>query len=69
MVKAIVKNVCYIVIGAILLGIVYLKLMVLSELLMLLIGIVGFMVLVNGIFGLYNIIRPETEQKDTKQWI
>jgi hypothetical protein len=67
MVKAIVKNVCYIVIGAILLGIVYLKLMVLSELLMLLIGIVGFMVLVNGIFGLYNIIRPETEQKDTKQ--
>ena len=64
MVQDIVKNVCYIVIGAILLGIVYLKLMVLSELLMLLIGIVGFMVLVNGYIALYNLIRPELMRKN-----
>ena len=57
----IVKNIFFIIIGAVLLGIVELNVIQLNEIIMLVLGIIGFLALIDGIFGLYNALRKETE--------
>ena len=59
--REIIKNIFFIIIGAVLIGIVELKVIQLNEIIMLVLGLIGFIALVDGIFGLYNALRTETE--------
>ncbi len=64
--RDLVKNLVFIVIGAILVVIVELKLFQNNQTLMLILGLIGFVALVDGVFGLYNIIKngQEVEEPD-----
>lgn len=55
-----VENMLFIVIGAILLIVVELKLVYLTEILLLVLGFMGFAALLNGAFGFYNIYRKDS---------
>ena len=59
--REIIKNIIFVVIGAVLLGIVEFKVLQITEIIALIIGFIGFMVLIDGIFGLYNTIKKEPE--------
>ena len=59
--RDIMKNIFFIIIGIVLLGIVELKVMQLTEIIMLVLGLIGFVALIDGIFGLYNALRTETK--------
>jgi uncharacterized membrane protein len=60
--KKIVENVLFIIVGVILLGVVELKLINLTDILTIIVGFIGFAALLNGAFGLYNIIRSEKHE-------
>jgi len=53
----ITKNLVFIVVGVILIVIVELKLFHLNETITLILGLIGFVALVEGVFGLYNLIK------------
>jgi len=52
-----IKNLGFVVVGAILVAIVELKLFHFNETITLIMGLIGFVALVEGVFGLYNLIR------------
>jgi hypothetical protein len=55
------SNILYIVAGIIIITTIELKLIHLNELLMLVIGFIGFAALLNGIFGLYTDLKGHKE--------
>ena len=61
--KDIIKNVLFIIVGAVLLGIVELKLFQFNEIITLVIGFIGFVGVVDGIFGLYNVFKKKGDVK------
>jgi len=63
----IVKNVLFIVIGAVLLSIVELKLFQFNEIITLIIGFIGFIGVVDGIFGLYNVFTKNGDVKKSSK--
>lgn len=65
--REIVKNIFFIVIGAVLLGIVEFMVFQLTEIIVFIIGFVGFLALIDGIFGLYNTIRNEHKNEEVKK--
>jgi len=55
--QKILRNIILIIAGAIILGVVEFKLIQLPEILMLLLSVIGFIVLVDGIYELYKTLR------------
>lgn len=51
------ENLLFIVAGAIVLAAVEFKLINLTEILMIVLGFIGFAALLNGVFGLYNTFK------------
>jgi len=55
--KKIIENVIFIIVGAAILLVVELQLIHFSEIIVIILGLVGFLALVNGAFGLYNALK------------
>jgi hypothetical protein len=55
--KKIIENVIFIIVGVAILLVVELQLMQFSEIIVIILGLVGFLALVNGAFGLYNALK------------
>lgn len=55
--KKIIENVIFIIVGVVILLVVELQLMQFSEIIVIILGLVGFLALVNGAFGLYNALK------------
>lgn len=55
--KKIIENVIFIIVGIAILLVAELQLMHLSEIIVIILGLVGFLALVNGAFGLYNVLK------------
>lgn len=58
----IAENSIYIVVGAILMLVAEFKLVNLSEILVIIIGFVGFAALLNGVFGFYNLYKKSSNE-------
>ncbi|WP_321423265.1 hypothetical protein [uncultured Methanobacterium sp.] len=55
--KKIIENAIFIIVGVAILLVVELQLIQFSEIIMIILGLIGFLALVNGAFGLYNALR------------
>ena len=59
--KKIIENVIFIIVGVVILLVVELQLIQFSEIIVIILGLIGFLALVNGVFGLYNAIKHKNE--------
>lgn len=57
--KKIIENVIFIIVGVVILLVVELQLIQFSEIIVIILGLIGFLALVNGAFGLYNVIKQK----------
>lgn len=55
--EKIIENLLFIIAGAIVIAAVELKLINLTEIVMVILGFIGFAALLNGVYGLYNSLR------------
>ncbi len=55
--KKLVENIIFIVVGVVILVVVELPLMKFTEIITIILGLVGFLALIQGCFGLYTVLR------------